>query len=978
MPVSNTQRGQADGAIRSIHAGVGSERVYRQVMAVRPKGFRASILKLIDWPTSWGVLYDLSPAQISQNREAEAARETWEATGTSYAGGANKARMWMTLLGAYFLGQPDPMSESNFPSWRKPSWMTDEEQRRIKEFIRASYEADAPLAQTMPVEDVPREQRMADLAEREEAQAVTVPQSPPDDGEGSEPFENEGAQESSQAQENPFESLYALYQAYWRRVFLIRDAEDLRDKINPVSLNHSPTIKNAAVTIYALEKLGYEYTGIKNLLQAMANRGLGVVGIRPGNRNGFNAYLLLDLKAERISATKYRSGVAYNIMSETCRTSVSTLKGQFERSDRRNLQVFKFSGSGARLVGVQVVSLNYINGGSNADTFQEGNRKVRIARDEARAQVAEFAGAVRPESTSAPSTPSGTDQYSFMAFQTFRERQTFMEEGQLFRKGNLNGQRQSTIFYFAKRNPSGTYTLYRSVFGVAELNVLRFDNTTMGIEGLKRAWNESGKLNERDKISVQRVPVLDLPKLKRAYRAMLQNEIASRAFKPVRSQEAPISIPFNSIVRMTLEVNDALLESFPAQEENDELAGGSSVENTQDNARIAESVKAIKTQKIDRTFAYEIEAGMFDDEGQPVRDRTTRLRQAISEVLQERGLSRDPDGVSRWLVNDGIRSQQITMAGDGSVDSPGGFEIDTPVFVPPNVDTAKTNYDEAVSMRRFNEYKWQSYPKMWEWVAVLSEALLRAGVRIHKSSGLHIHVSNSDYTLEDKGRYLRNYAGFEPLLDLMMPINSRRGGRSYNASLIQKGIITTGYSRYNRYNRPKTHKKTPYGSLERAVREGSTNALGDVGGRAKVRFPTGIDTIEFRHPMTNIEGDLIKHFIILAYGLVEVSKIKQFTSFKFDDLASFLPPATATFLYNRIEDLDQPSVKDLIEMNITFNEVVEERNSDGDITGYKLKRRKEEDVLKEFNDKFYVNDNRERGSNDRGTGSALKRKKLGE
>ncbi len=62
--------------------------------------------------------------------------------------------------------------------------------------------------------------------------------------------------------------------------------------------------------------------------------------------------------------------------------------------------------------------------------------------------------------------------------------------------------------------------------------------------------------------------------------------------------------------------------------------------------------------------------------------------------------------------------------------------------------------------------------------------------------------------------------------------------------------------------------------------------------------------------MTNIEGDLIKHFIILAYSLVEVSKIKEFNSFKFDDLSSFLPPATATFLYNRIEDLDQPSVKD--------------------------------------------------------------------
>lgn len=60
--------------------------------------------------------------------------------------------------------------------------------------------------------------------------------------------------------------------------------------------------------------------------------------------------------------------------------------------------------------------------------------------------------------------------------------------------------------------------------------------------------------------------------------------------------------------------------------------------------------------------------------------------------------------------------------------------------------------------------------------------------------------------------------------------------------------------------------------------------------------------------MTNIEGDLIKHFIILAYSLVEVSKIKKFSSFKFSDLESFLPDATATFLYNRIEDLDQPDL----------------------------------------------------------------------
>ena len=748
MPVSNTQRGQADGAIRSIHAGVGSERVYRQVMAVRPKGFRASILKLIDWPTSWGVLYDLSPAQISQNREAEAARETWEATGTSYAGGANKARMWMTLLGAYFLGQPDPMSESNFPSWRKPSWMTDEEQRRIKEFIRASYEADAPLAQTMPVEDVPREQRMADLAEREEAQAVTVPQSPPDDGEGSEPFENEGVQESGQAQENPFESLYALYQAYWRRVFLIRDAEDLRDRINPASVNYRVTVKNSAVAIYALEKLGYEYTGIKNLLQAMANRGLGITGIRPGNRNGFNAYLLLDLKAERGSATKYRGGVAYNIMSETCRTSVSTLKGQFERSDRRNLQVFKFSGSGAHIYGVQVISLNYLNGGSNADTFQEGNRKVRVARDEARAQVAEFAGAVRPESTSAPSTPSGTDQYTFMAFQTFRERQTFMEEGQLFRKGNLNGQRQSTIFYFAKRNADGTYTLYRSVFGVAELNVLRFDGaTTMGIEGLKRAWNESGKLNETDKIAVQRVPVLDLPKLKRAYRAMLQNEIASRAFKPVRSQESPITIPFNSIVRMTLEVNDALLESFPAEDVNDVST------STQINLLNKNQCRILS--KSPYSFGFGIEFEGF------VRDGT---RKELSENLRAEGVK--VYSTIGYQQTTPVRGEEPYVEGarwkqeaDSSVR---GFQANTSGGYDPQgqgqtFEMVSVVLNESVDNKSGNN----------DWIPEIEQycqALANNGVLIDPSSGIHIHVGYKNFDAEQTKNFFINSVLMLPVL----------------------------------------------------------------------------------------------------------------------------------------------------------------------------------------------------------------------
>jgi len=831
MPVSNTQRGQADGAIRSIHAGVGSERVYRQVMAVRPKGFRASILKLIDWPTSWGVLYDLSPAQISQNREAEAARETWEATGTSYAGGANKARMWMGLLGSYFLGQPEPMSESNFPSWRKPSWMTDEEQRRIKEFIRASYEADAPLETTMPVEDVPREQRMADLAQREEqAMEVTVPQQQADDGEGSEPFENEGVQESGQAQENAFESLYILYQAYWRRVFLIRDAEDLRDRINPASANYRVTVKNSAVAIYALEKLGYEYTGIKNLLQAMANRGLGVAGIRPGNRNGFNAYLLLDLKAERGSATKYRSGVAYNIMAETCRTSVSTLKGQFERSDRRNLQVFKFSGSGPRLVGVQVISLNYLNGGSNADTFQEGNRKVRVARDEARAQVAENTGATTPATASAPSASSGTDQYSFMGFQTFREGQTFISEGQLFRTGNLNGQRQSTVFYFAKRNADGTYTLYRSVFGVAELNVLRFNGTTtMGIEGLKRAWNESGKLNETDKIAIQRVPVLDLPKLKRAYRALGENQIASRAFKPVRSQEATLSVPFGSIVRMTLEVNNALLESFPVEAEPQPAEAMPSAATDQVLSQDYMKRLGASGTVANNAFGIEIE-GYF----------TNKTKDDVAREMSSDGIKVKSTGYHGSAPSGYFKLESdVSVLADGQGRSPLAFEMVSPVL------KGQQGKDKLLQM--------------------LTE-LRKYGAKTTASAGTHIHFpfevfGGGEQGLQKRKQLITNVLVLAPFLKATQVLYS------------QDRYYARDWTNVNAQNLRELQTKTSWEDVVRFVQqrfEAGRNFL-HIKESSRMGSSYGPPTYEFRFPASNFEDDSVYNLVRLLDRIWTVS-----------------------------------------------------------------------------------------------------------
>jgi len=826
MPVSNTQRGQADGAIRSIHAGVGSERVYRQVMAVRPKGFRGSILKLIDWPTSWGVLYDLSPAQISQNREAEAARETWEATGTSYAGGANKARMWMTLLGAYFLGQPEPMSESNFPSWRKPSWMTDEEQRRIKEFIRASYEADAPLAQTMPVEDEP-----------EESQVATTVSQQADDGEGSEPFENEN-EESRLNRILEFDSLHTLYSAYWRRMYSIESPEQLQGRIQETK------VQNAAVSIYVLEKLGYGYTAIKNFLQAMSNRGLMLYGVRPGTRSGYNAYALVDLKGGTSSAARYQSSTAYRIMSEASIVSTDILKGQFEPSTNRKLQVMRFTGAGLGLGGYQILSLNYLNGGSNADTFQEGNRKVRVARDEARLQVSELSrsaptveGAVTPATASAPSASSGTDQYSLMGFQTFPEGQTFREEGQLFRKGNLNGQRQSTVFYFAKRNEDGTYTLYRSVFGVAELNVLRFDGaTTMGIEGLKRAWNESGKLNETDKIAVQRVPVLDLPKLKRAYRALLQNQIASRAFKPVRSQEATSVIPFGSIVRMTLEVNDALLESFPAEAES----------------QPAEAMPSTATDQV-----------LSQDYMKRMGASGTVANNAFGIEIEGYFTNKTKEDVARAMSSDGIKVKSTSYHGN----APSGyFKLETDGSVLADGDSRSPLAFEMVSPVLKGQ---QGKDRLLE---MLTE-LRKYGAKTTASAGTHIHFpfkvfGEGEQGLQKRKQLITNVLVLAPFLKATQVLYSQdryyaRDWTNVNAQNLRELQTKTSWQDVARFvngrfeaGRNFLHIKEDNTTMGRAVRSW--------GGE-------GPPTYEFRFPASNFEDDSVYNLVRLLDRIWTVS-----------------------------------------------------------------------------------------------------------
>ncbi len=949
MAVTTAQYRDAQEAIKrrleQANNPNGQGQLYMAVKAIRPKGFRGSILKAVGWPTSWGVLLDLSPAQISQNREATLAARAWQSTtptGTDNPSTEYKLLFWRRLLLGYFsaVGR-QAIPENDFPRWRKPSWMSEGAADGIKEIISSSYQgdiesalnatdrtdfnallndvADAPLASTMPVEDgvSADEEVIAEMSANMdgEEEAVVVEES------ATTPSPN--VRELSRV-----EGVYNLYRNYFSRVHGVESPLDLRMSLNSRPSSRNDAITNSLLTIMGLEGLGFSIRGIKNFLADTSSRGLAVHSLRTPRNSNYGAYVLVDLKArEDRQPRRYTSGNAYRIMGNAAAspqgliTRIDILKGQFNRENQSNraLQVMRFSGTGSRMVGLQVLSLNFMDGSntSNQMSYAEAVRKILRSKTNARDAFNSYISNEAPvsrdstqdtqaqveraeERVNQSGTQTNPESYRLIGFQFFREGQTFRRQGKFsisLNKFPNDFQTYSYVFYFARENERGSYDLFRSVFGTMQPDsrISEQPNSDMRLSQLKLAWNNSGRLSRPSSIELQEVPVLDKRRLRAAFTQQEEAGLTSSAieFSVTRSQMRGTPVGFEQIGSTPLAMIASMAQVFrrlgSQEPDNDELVGGSSAENQQQNASIARNVEAIKTKKIDRTFAYEIEGNMM---GAPnTRNYQLTLGTAIDKVLNERGLNANRD---RYQLNGqgDQRFSTVTVKGDGSVDGPRPFEVDTPVFVPPEIDIAKTNFDEAVSQRKFNDMKWDTYPNMWQWVSVFSEAMLQAGVRIHKSSGLHIHISSSDYNRDDFKRYLENYAGFEPLIDLMMPVNSRKGGRSYNASIIQDGAVTTGYSRGGR---------TPNPSPSSWRSSGNT-------GRSKVRTQTGISTIEFRHPMTNIEGDLIKHFIILAYSLVEVSKIKKFTSFKFSDLESFLPDSTATFLYNRIEDLDQPDL----------------------------------------------------------------------
>ena len=544
MPVSPSQQATAQAvAFRFGNPQVMPDMItatdYTQFSEIRPKGLRGSMLKVIDWPTSWAVLYDLSPAQISQDRERASANSAWN----RMAGEDKRLMIWKKLLRAYFVGQPDPMPESEFPRWRRPFWMTDAERLEIDNLISEAYvnEGDPSMAGVADGEVSLSEEQMAD---------APMEQTTPVEDTSTE----EAQQDSPNVRRlNQVEGLYRLYESYFQRVH--NASEEVY--MGGVQNRRTP-IRASAVTILALEKLGYSDSSIRDMLSTFANRSLAVAGLRGGNRGGYGAFLIVDLRGIRSTARAYQTSVSNLILQRMGGVSRQRVERQFKPEGSRPLQTFKFSGMRRRqVVGLQVVSLNDISGTPNDISLREGNRRVA----QAKADAIEVFDALTTATATGTETSTGTEgtTVSFIGFQFFPEGQTYRQNGQFnisLNKFPDDGRTYSYVFYFAKTNAEGGYNLFRSVFGPLppDSRISAQNDSGQRLAQLKIAWNRSGRLSRENTIELQEIPLLDKRKLRQAFGQQEDAGLTTSGidFPVTRSQMSGIPLEFNQIQAATL------------------------------------------------------------------------------------------------------------------------------------------------------------------------------------------------------------------------------------------------------------------------------------------------------------------------------------------------------------------------------------------------------------------------------------------
>jgi len=843
MPVNSSQYEGAKRVVSRMideaHNLEGQVRLYQGMKNIRPKGFRGSILKFIDWPTSWAVLYDLSPAQVSQDREATLASRAWQSTtltGTDNPSDARKLNAWMRLLKAYFAGNPDPMSESNFPNWRKPSWMTPADEETIKNLISNAYQAEAPLETTMPVEDgevslsaeqtedVPREQRMADLAEQEEAEAVQI--------------EEEQAEEQNDGGRSLIDNLYALYQPYWRRSHNVESEGDLYNRRGNID------IRRALIAILTLEKLGYGHRGIKDFTNSMQQRGLQIFGLRRASRSGYNAYLLVDLKGANANASRYRSSTGYGIMGMASRIAPGILKPQFEPGQGRALQIMRFTRRGNSLAGFQVLSLNVLNGERNAMTMQEGNRQFSTANNESIAQL--DAATTATGTTIQPPEPTvegAETRFYFMGSQAFSPGMTYRQEAQLFYdvEGlNLTSDERSYAFYFVSPQ-NGEYKLYRSVFSPMRLAV-------NSLVGLKEAWSDSGQLSEPRKLKL--VEISDVQNKRRLRKMFLQAHdntnayVSSMMMRPVRSSNMQTSVDFEVIKRIG-EIQPAFTDYLRG------LVGAANDGSTSTQINILSQNQCRILSESPYSFGFGIEFEGFVREGTR-KQLSENLRADGVKVYSTQGYqqTRPVRGEEQYVEGHRWRQEADSSVTGFQANTSGGYD---PSGQGQTFEMVSVILNESVDNKSGNN----------DWIPEIEqycEALAKNGVLIDPSSGIHIHVGYSNFDAEQTKNFFINSV-------LMLPVLK---------GLVSEAWKGRGYAKFpsNSNLASKLSKIANAGNTQNSV----VNAYRDGFGEERYSWLNTVNygsgrkpTFEFRFQGSSIEKDTMVNTIKILQQIWKAS-----------------------------------------------------------------------------------------------------------
>ena len=898
--------------------------LYRDLSTLTPKGFRGSILKKIDWPTSWAVLYDLSPAQISQNRESlEASRIFSIPPGTR-----EKFKMWKVLLDAYFAGNTEPMSQLDFPSWRKPSWMSVSEKEEIDTLIRRNY-------QSLGTRNVSSSEEMtSDTPTADEE--VIAEMSANMDGEEETVVVEESTETTSptSTQAGLITSLYVLYKPYWTTIHNVRSADDMRNKM----LIPTTSLQRAAQAVLALETLGYGYNGIKRFLNTMSIQGLMVHSLGNPNRDGFGAYFPVNLRGTR-NARRYRSGKAYGIMKEVSNLpSTRQLKSQFEPSEGRSLQVMAFRGQELAMSGYQIISMDYIDGQPSGLSRVDGVRKLSLARTDAMRKLRNALegqeidtdepttdSALRDSTTEAQAqveraeeraTNESGEGFQMLGIMLFRPQMTFRDGGTFIREGAVNGRR-SAVFYFVHRmlreNGNIGYPIYRIVWGEQNFGITGLPNFKSGLtselDKIKDLWNLSGKLSRDNAIKLQLVTdPEEAQNVRNAWSGF------GGTFTIRRYDSEIITEGFSQLKALTGRMNRLLLAE-PEWAQGERVAAENTFLSRQ------QMINASKESFDQLTYAFELEAYVKQGSRRGAADALNSLATNIPGALKYTERS------GRTLpVNEG----QFTLAYDGSIRTPMNS-----VGERNRRDEGWVGFDQAefVSPILFGK-------EGLEKVKYFCEIANEAGVRVNSSDGLHVHFdahgrSPSTYKPEawQLASLMYNYHVLHPVIDKYQNIGrilKQDGERLVSSTTWAKDFTPSQLKKLKDFAQA---KKTDYKELyldiyggDRGYREwspGQSVSKYDSSRYRTVNIHASVSkngTVEIRQGSPSTDYLYIQNWIIWMYYLIIVSKngilekpTSKYGGSKYNEKAwtyceLFLPDNVASYITNTMYLVDGENI----------------------------------------------------------------------